>query len=963
VSDLFAGPAPRVRAIAATAPFLDTLAQACIAALPRDDDAFALSDALILLPNRRAARGLMDAFARALGGAALLPSIRPLADIDDDPDVWGHDPIELNVAPAIDPVRRRLELAALVRARDAAAGGVDDPSRALAYAEALCRLLDAASAVDDVDWSKAAALVDEDLAEHWRQSAEFLHIIATYWPQRLAADGLIDPGARRTRILHALAEHWTRTPPQTPVIIAGSTGSIAATRALMRTVAALPRGVVVFPGLDADMDDRAWAQINDQHPQFALKRTLEAVGVARGDVPALAPRSEDDAARARRVLLREALAPPDATADWLARIAAAGGGDALHAGASGLVVMESDSEGEEAQAIALMLRETLERPGETAMLVTPDAGLAQRVAAKLARWDIAPTMTQGAPLSAAPCGVLIGLMLDLIARPTDPVRIAAILKHPLVAAPADDVAGIERSVLRGPPRFADWPAMLAASGHDALLLRLQEALAPVLSLSARATISLAALCDALAASVEAVAGARAWTGEDGAACARVLRDLIAHGEALGAAEAEALARTVRAVLYGVETPPARGGDPRVAIMGPLEARLQRRDLMILGGLNEGVWPSPAAEDPFLSRSMRSALGFASNDERIGLAAHDFAQLAAAPRVVLSRARRAGAAPAVASRWLWRLETVLRVAAAERPTAPALHWARALDAPRIYAPCAPPAPRPPRNARLTAISVTGVTKLIRDPYAIYAERLLGLRVPDPIGKPPGPAEHGTAVHAAIERFGAGGAPDALLALIDEELARGGFNSTARAAARERLAPAAAHYVAWLKGQDAEGMRAYLERRGALDLSCGVTLTARADRIAIDAAGQAHLMDVKTGNPPSEDQVTAGFEPQLALEAAMLARGAFADVPHARTESLTYWRFAGSEPGPKCVSLKTPADALAEAAFVAFEKKLLEYADPTMPFLSRPRVLSVRHFGDFDHLARRQEWADSDDEGEA
>ena len=85
---------------------------------------------------------------------------------------------------------------------------------------------------------------------------------------------------------------------------------------------------------------------------------------------------------------------------------------------------------------------------------------------------------------------------------------------------------------------------------------------------------------------------------------------------------------------------AFGQHPRLAILGPLEARLQRHDLTILGGLNEGAWPQSPGADPWFSRPMRSSLGLEQPERGIGLAAHDFAMQAAGPRVLLTRARRA-----------------------------------------------------------------------------------------------------------------------------------------------------------------------------------------------------------------------------------------------------------------------------------------------------------------------------------
>jgi ATP-dependent helicase/nuclease subunit B len=977
---LFDGPAPRLRAAPASAPFLDVLADAMTEALYKPDDPFALSDALVLLPNRRAMRGLVDAFAKRLGGAALLPSIKPLGDLDDDPDVWGAEPIELDVPPAIEATRQRLELAALIRARDAAAGGVEDPARAIAMADELRRLLDSAAAADRVDWALLPNLVQEvDLAAHWAASAQFLDIVATYWPQRLKADGLADPGGRRSALLIALAREWERAPPTRPIVIAGSTGSIAATRALMRVAARLPRGVVVLPGLDVELDDGAWDAVADQHPQFALKETLKALGVHRGAVAPLGEESEHG--RMRRVLMREALAPAEKTADWLARLEVAGGAEFVAAGADGLSLIEAATEDEEAGAIALMMREALETPERSVALATPDVGLARRVEAKLARWGVTPVVSHGKPLRETPAGALVALLCELANDASEPVALAALMKHPLATfgldAPllAKARTVLEHDALRGARKHQSLRelgglldlARLRDSKRDRLIAlaedlvrRVGEALAPLIELSEREPLTLADFADAVTDCAERVAGGRGvWRGIDGESAAGLLQEAIAHGAELGALKPHAAPRVLLKLMQTRETPPPPGGDPRVAIWGPLEARLQRRDLMILGGLNEGVWPAPPAEDPFLSRQMRGRLGLPSLDARIGLAAHDFAQLVSAPNVVMTRALKRDGSPTLASRWLWRLETLARGAGAplHRIEAP-VHWARALDAPTTARAPRIPRPKPPKHARLQRISVTQVETLIRDPYAVYARRILGLEVLRPIGAEPGASERGTAIHGAIERFDDGHDPALLFAALDDELRKAGFPRERRIAERARLVVSVEAFLDWLNARRGDGARVFVEKKGELKLALGVTLSGTADRIEIDAQGAATILDYKTGAPPSDNQVASGLTPQLPLETAMLARGAFTEVPKARTRELIYWRFGGADPAPRIVSLDVGAHAQGEAALAELEKLLRRYAEPDQAFLSKPRVQFLKPYDDFDHLARRKEWADAE-----
>jgi ATP-dependent helicase/nuclease subunit B len=952
-----------VFSIPAPLSFLDVLADALVEALPSDGSPFALADAVILLPTRRAARGLMDAFAERLGGAALLPTMRPLADLEDDPDVWGADPIGLAIPPAIPPMQRRMELAALIRARDACAGGIDDPVRALAFADELCALLDGAAAAGEVDWSLLPALVeDERLAAHWRQSAALLSIIADYWPQRLAGDGLSDPAARRSAVLRSLAAQWAQQPPETPVIIAGSTGSLPATRDLMRVTAQLPLGAVVLPGLDAGLDDAAWDAIGPQHPQATLKDTLSVFGLPRQAIFALGPAlSSKEAARA--ILLREALAPADATADWLRRILDAGGPAILEAGASGLTLIEADTETDEAAAIAMALREAVEVEGATAALVTPSAALARRVAAKLMRFGEPAALSLGRPLADSPIGEILLALLVLLDDDGDPVALATVIKHPLrTGMDLEAAAALEHAKLRGPRRWKDLAGLVREEGASEILAPIAAALGGA-GLDEE-LVGVSQVADRLCVIAEALTDATLWSGGPGEAAARLFREVIDAGDALGPMTLSQALRTLRLLLLRTEAPPERAAEGRIAIFGPLEARLQRRDLIVLGGLNEGDWPELPQEGAFLNRTMRAALGLASPDQRVGLSAHDFAQLASAPRVILTRSKREGGAPSVASRWVWRLLTLMRGAKAEallHPGADQDHarWAAMLDAPTAVTPVKAPAPRQRSPDDLRRLSVTEVDTLIRDPYAVYARRVLGLRALRPVGAAAGPAERGSAVHRAVELF-EGLSPrerseERLLALLIEELKGIGFRPGQLAADAARLEQAARAYAAWSRAQSELGGSTLLEKPGLMQLrEPGLTITARADRIDLYPDG-ARIVDVKTGVPPTMDQMHHNFSPQLLLEAAILSEGGFEGAPRAIAKDLVFWRFSGSKAEPLSVSVKTMGLTEVVAMSVTELRALAAaYRDGGRPFLSKPRAFFAKPYTDYDHLARRAEW---------
>lgn len=1017
--DPFAVSGPRWYAVEARRPFLEDLAAGVLAWIGERPPE-ALSDAVILLPNRRAARAFGDALTRqAAGRAVLLPQVRPLGDLEEDEPPFAPGELGLDLPPAIAPLTRRFEMARMIveEFRSDLA-----PLRALEMADALGGFLDSCQLEEIEDLDRVITLVEGDLAEHWRESARFLGLAVETWPKRLAAMGLVDPAWRRARLLRLLADQWAEHPPQSPVIAAGSTGTAPAAAAVLAAVAAAPHGCVVLPGLDRDLDPAVWARLgdNEQHPQNALWRLLHE-RVAREDVrPWFTPPEPPAAAlrgRARQRLINEALRPAEATDDWrnlIRRLRAEAAGsrsaDPIAGGLEGLSVVTARTEEDAAAAIALMMRETLETPDKTCALVTPDLELGRRVAARLERWGVSADVSSGQPLARMTAGRLVDLCARFLAEPLDPHTLLGLLKHPSVRLDLGEietrtaVEALERYALRG-PRQRDWSRAqrtllkageprddgkppsegtkikLVAAGR--LLDRLEA-----LSATARGPFAPAASLDqaarALTGLVEALAGQDAWAGSDGEAAAGLLSALIEGGASLGAVTRVELATLVHELLD--ETTVRTGGatQPRLRILGAIEARLVRADRMILAGLEEGVWPNAAPTDPFLSWPMRKAMGLPPPERRLGQTAQDFVQAACADDAVLVHCERRGGQPAVKSRWLWRLEMLTRGANAEatpvalhRPVE-ALEQARALDAPAVgaapgYAPR--PLPRPPVERRPRELPVTGVERWVRDPYAVYARYVLNLRQLDRPGQAAEALARGNAVHKAVERLTLAW-PDVLPddcaeqleALLLEELGTHGFEDAAMA----RETPLARNCAHWLAGFEAErrarGIEIRVEQRVAMTLQGPAgpfTLTAKADRIELSATGAA-VLDFKTGSVPTPKQVKTGFSPQLTLTGAILAEAGLPDGGPVTPEELTYVRVVGrKDPGQAAVRASgAEAVALSMAALDGLKKRIGEYDQVETPYASWVAPQYMGNFGgNYDHLARVWEWhVVGGDEGE-
>ncbi|HEY4344876.1 MAG TPA: double-strand break repair protein AddB [Parvibaculum sp.] len=992
---------PRVFTIPAGTPFLDALARTLVTDPTLGGQLGAsveLADIKILLPTRRAVRALADAFLRmGEGRALLLPDIQPLGDVDEDELVLvGNVGARLadNFRQPIGQLERQLRLARLIL-DGAKTPDESDVCRAAALAGDLGRFLDMVE-TERVDLAGLAQIVPDEFAENWQLTIEFLKLLTSRWPQELDRLGLLDPARRRNLLLDAEAENLRASPPKNPVIAAGSTGSIPATAALLDVIARLPNGAVILPGLDTDLDDEAWEAITQSHPQYGMKHLLERMSAARKHVASWPGCNATSIQSARGRLFSEALRPAETTEHWRARL------DMLRpeadAALENLFVMETETVRAESEAIAMMMREVLEAPGKTAALVTPDRALARRVAMDLRRWNIEVNDSGGEPLAQTPPVAFLRLVAEMVAQNFAPVALLACLKHPLAALGADtvhlrtDIRALEVELLRGPRPASGIDGLRAAlaqtkaeyetrdfTGLETLIGNLETACAPLRDIFAKADAPLAEMIHAHIETAEHLANdgqsegkKRLWDKEEGDAASSFVSELMESAPALADIDTRSYARLFSDLAGARVLRPRFGQHPRLFIWGPLEARLQHADRVILGGLNENTWPAEANIDPWLNRPMRKSLGLEPPERRIGLSAHDFVEGASAPEVILTRALKVDGAPTVASRWLLRLQGLLKGMGREHALT-AQHWPQwmaELDAPAAIAAIEKPTPRPPLAARPIRFRVTEIETLIRDPYAIYARKILDLRVLDPIDADVAAAERGTIIHEALEKFAVlypEELPDnALVELIriGKDVFRTSIDRPGVAAFWWPRFQRIAHWIVDYERIHREGMhRAHAEVAGSITidgLSRETTLVARADRIDEMVDGTLAIVDYKTGQIPSANQVKAGLAPQLPLEAAMAARGGFENLSPAQTSRLLFLRLTGGETAGER-RLISP-DGLVEETWESLTTLLAQYEKEKTPYLSRPRPMFQGRFSDYDHLARVKEWSASGEGGE-
>lgn len=1044
---------PRILTIPAAQPFLRLIAQSlCDGRLVpgfshNPDDPLSLSTVTILVPTQRAARVLRAEFVEVLGGkAAILPIIKPLGEAEEDAGYFDADaPALLALNPPISNTVRLLELAQLILLwrnklpdivlsihSETPLVAPASPADAVWLARALMELIDSVE-TEERDWADLDKLDARDFASWWQLTLEFLSIASAYWPARLEELKRSSPVLHRNALLKAERERLEANPPEGPVIVAGSTGSIPAASELIATVSRLPQGVIVLPGLDKTMPTEQWAIVGGEqpagmppeptaraHPQYGLHRLLGKLGITREDVEVLNAADADLSDRAE--ILSRALSPAKATDGWTAWRNAFGD-ERFQAAFTDVSLIEAANEREEALAIAVALRLALEKPGSDggesrAALITPDRNLARRVASELARFGIVADDSAGTPFSSTPQGTLMALVLEACLRPGDPVAIVSLLKHPLARFGQEDdglqqaVDALESIALRGgkgpvdiaelaplfdrqlieqfddrhPPSWRRTITDEAKERARLLALAISEAVEPLAGhvvskpdgRSFTARLTLKEWAERTGRVLEAVARqkngnlAPLWADEAGAVLVRLLSEIM-DTDGQMSADGPQWIDIVTALTASESVKPAALRHPRVFIFGALEARLQSVDTMILGGLNEGSWPGTTTNNPFLSRTMKTEMGLEPPERQIGQLAHDFEMANGTRQMIYSRALRQGSAPTVASRWLQRL-----MALGGKDFAASLkergeryrHFADLLDQGAEQAPALRPGPKPDKDLHPKTYSFSEVGRLRRDPYSIYARRILKLDPVDPFNSDPGASERGTLYHAIVERFIAqmpeklGPDAEALMQRITDEL----FDAEnlpphIDIVWRKRFGDVGRAFIDWQRQRDPAKM--ITEARAGVELSgIDIRLTGIADRIDI-RAGHADIIDYKTGSNPSPAQARALLDPQLALEAAALSMGAFKDVGRLTPDNLTYVRL---RPGGRFKAenvnneLTAKADKAKSAMDLASEsiEQLTRFVTLLQSgergYVSRLMPAQMNDFsGDYDHLARVAEWS--------
>lgn len=941
------------------------------------DNPLELANVLFLLPNRRACVSLRDAFVRDNGlKPSILPQIVPIADADED-EIFlngsANSEVLRQLPPVIDNYERLFLFTRLIISKPAEYGLPEMTfAQAFALAQDLAKLMDVFYN-EQLSFDGLKNLVPEQYAVHWQETLNFLQIISKYWPQILQERGLCDMVNRKNALLKAQAEIWQNNNPSGQVVAAGITALFPGLKQLLKTIKNLPNGEIYFYGLDKQLEDEAWEQADESHPQYELKQLLEFLQISRFEVKdAVKPHNA-----AREKLVSEMMRPALSTLEWRSLSA-----DSLPSEATeNLHLITTEDMGQEASAIAVIMRDTLNTASKTAALVTTDRNLARRVAAELERWQIKIDDSAGKPLHLTPVGIYLRSILEVLEADFSDSSVLALLKSPFIRLNSD-LASVRRRVrdyelaLRTPAYSGIKKEIPEKLLQDVVLLK--QTIRPLAELYANPQADFTVLLQTHLQVAEALSGSKngggdkvLWRGDDGRKAAALFSKVLPQLKVLEQIDPKQYAAVLTRLMATETVRPLYGTHPRLKILGPIEARFNQYDVVIIGEVNEGVWPVLPSSDPWMSRPMKKDFGMPLPEKAIGVMAADFCQLMCAPEVYLTRAKRVTGTPMNKSRWLLRLETVLKAYNKEAETLLDYKYtslARLQDTPAVQDKIVVPAPKPPIESRPRRLSASWLERLICDPYSVFAAKILRLKQLDAPDKDLSFADYGNLIHGILEEFNTK-FPQELPSDAREQLINIGLNKFQSAEISAELRafwwPSFLKTVDWVLAQEAicrpDIKQIYNEVEGQMEFAAPAgpfIAEARADRLNFNKDGSIDIIDYKTGSIRSNKQVHAGYAPQLPIEGLIAVSGGFSKngrkIPTGKVNKLSYWRL-----GNKITEI-TETDKVLAQTRENLQKLISAFDFETTPYLARPNPKYVPKYSEYDHLERIKEWATEEDD---
>ncbi|MBR2299793.1 MAG: PD-(D/E)XK nuclease family protein [Alphaproteobacteria bacterium] len=947
-------------------PFFETIAARFLENYK--DEPLALSDVVFFVPNRRSVQNLKEAFLRQNGLTPfLLPKIVPVQEADEDELFFELGEVA-DLPVAISSEERIFLFAKMIVSKKS-----DYNIKDISFAQSLSLASDLGKLIDlcyqeGLSFDNIEKIVPEEYASHWQETLKFLKIVTAFWPEILKERKMIDAALRRNLLLEMKVQNLFKSNANRKIVAAGVGVPFEILKKVLRQINKNETGEIYIYGLDRYIDDEQWLEISETHPQFEKKELLKCLNVERSDVQDLTEKQNDFREKFVSEVMRQAQ-----TTDVWRKI-----DENIKEGVKGVRLIEAEDGFQEAMQIALILREVLETPQKTAALVTSDRTLARLTADALKRFGVQIDDTAGLPLHLSPVGIFLRQIADVAEQNFAPNALAALKKNPYMRL------GLSAFDMRQKVRDAEIEKRLPrykegriTNKDDALDKMIKDAFEEMVNLYEKSSVSFKkllkahiALAEKLAQDDESAGAQNLWKHEDGRLCAATLAKILDKAEIAGDIEPYQYGAALTTLLSNQMVRKPYGSHPRLKILGPIEARFGAFDVMIAGGLNEGVWPLALNVDPFMSRPMKKDFGLPLPEKSIGVAADDLSAILNAKEVYLTRALKTQGTPQSKSRYWFRIETVLQALGLNADALSDPFYQKValkldgLDGKGDVQSIEPACPRPPKSARPHTFSASSLKTLMESPYDIYASRILKLKKLNPLEEISDNKDLGILIHKILEEFCKKypqeldeNATSVLRQIATSELEKNCKDDAKKAFWKASIERVVDFVLKTEKEYRQNVQRVISEVSGKIVLNCNgtdVVLKATSDRIDETKDGCYQILDYKTGTPPSKSQVMKGYFPQLPLEAMIAQSGGLEKdgkkLPARKVKNLIYWGVQKEQQVP----MGEATDELIEQTKEKITALMEAFDDEKTPYLYNPNPAHQNEFSDYEHLARYKEW---------
>ena len=955
-----------------------------------------IANDIILLPTKRACREFKNIIVKLNNGTTLLPTIKPIGDVDEDGFAFlefeNENIADGTIPNAIDNIERNLILSTLIKKKNPSL----NDEQAFALAVDLAHLMDTVE-MEMLDFANLSSIVPENLSQHWQETLEFLQIITAWYPQILKERGYINPVDRKIKLLYKQVEVWKKFPPKGRIFVAGSTGSLIPISYMISEIAKMDNGYVILPHLDKTLSEEDFLNVGQNHPQYGLKNLLLKMKLNRNDVRELSgPQVKVD----REKLSSYIMLDSNLKESWYnispfeQNIL------------NGVSKINFKTDLDETLGIALCIREKVEQNKKT-LLITPDRKIAKSVASELRRWNIIVDDSAGTPSSEIDTGNYFILLLNAVIEKFSVVNLLSVLKHKFTHLGyeknvLEEISNnLEKEILRG--NFGlDNLDKIISKAEEVKLEKDEIVITPILQLLYKIKEKTScfdkffenkdekvSLYDLLTLHIKFVEDFVKNDSKE----PEFVNNLLYNGDLENqfVEELKGLLKTLLKLkndnleidkmnlksyrdfisnfMFNIKLRPTDNSHPLVAIMNSIEARLLDADTFIIAGLNEQTFPSVTSDDPWMSRPMKANFKLPLPERKVGLASHDFVEFFCKQNVIMTRSEKVESKNTIESRWLQKLDAVLKISDITFDKSYAdnlLYWTYNFDNVKgDIKKCERPAPKPPFEARPKELAATYIEKLYRDPYIIFAQKILKLKKLDDIDVDVMPADFGNIIHNSLQEF-----KDKQLKTYQEFMniimqnALPFKNIDIIDFWYKKFETVARWFIKYEEKMQNDIVNTYTEIEGRLPITENFTLKAKADRIDVLKNSMGIVIsDYKTGSAPKEKEVIAGYSPQLLLEAIILNNNGFKAIKsNAKVCELKYLEVCKE----KVVSFKNDdkldLDELLLKSFDALVSIIKQFEDENTPYISRPNPnevgSTIQEYSEYTHLARVKEWSDTE-----